>query len=111
MHKYGFSNIEIYQDENGYYTLVGTRDVWDIPALRGNQPETTGYPTQKPEELLERIIKLSSDEGDIVLDPFCGCGTTVIVASKLGRRFIGIDIDTSERKRGELPTAFSVIKK
>ena len=110
MHKYGFSGIQIHQDENGYYTWVGMRDVWDIPALRGNQPETTGYPTQKPEKLLERIIKLSSDEGDIVLDPFCGCGTTVIVASKLNRQFIGIDIDTSERKQGELPTAFSVIK-
>lgn len=100
-HKYGFSNIQIHQDKHGYYTWVGMRDVWDIPALRGNQPETTGYPTQKPEELLERIIRLSTDEDDLVLDPFCGCGTTVIVASKLNRRFIGIDID---------PTAFSVIK-
>ncbi|MBA7589224.1 hypothetical protein ES708_31305 [subsurface metagenome] len=69
-----------------------------------------GYPTQKPEALLERIIKASSNEGDVVLDPFCGCGTTVIVASKLNRQFIGIDIDTSERGKGELPTAFSVIK-
>jgi len=109
-HKYGFSNIQIHEDEHGYYTWVGMRDVWDIPALRGNQPETTGYPTQKPEELLERIIRLSSDEGDLILDPFCGCGTTVIVASKLNRQFIGIDIDTSEREQGELPTAFTVIK-
>lgn len=72
--------------------------------------EKVGYPTQKPEALLERIIKASSNEGDLVLDPFCGCGTTVIVAHKLNRRWIGIDIDTSERKRGDLPTAFSVIK-
>ena len=109
-HKYGFSNIQMHQDERGYYRWVTMRDVWDIPALRGNQPETTGYPTQKPEELLRRIIELSSDENDLVLDPFCGCGTTVIVASKLNRRFIGIDIDTSDRKKGQLPTAFQVIK-
>jgi len=55
-------------------------------------PENFGYPTQKPEELLERIIKASSKEGDIILDPFCGCGTTVAVAQKLKRNWIGIDI-------------------
>ena len=54
--------------------------------------EKIGYPTQKPEKLLERIIKASSNEGDLVLDPFCGCGTTVAVAERLGRRWIGIDI-------------------
>ena len=56
------------------------------------------------------MIDASSNALDIVLDPFCGCGTTAIAASKLNRKFIGIDIDTSERKQGELPTAFSVIK-
>jgi DNA modification methylase len=95
-------------------------DWWaDIPQVTGRAavakdsqgvPRYTGYPTEKPPALLERIIKASSNEGDIVLDPFCGCGTTVIVASKLNRQFIGIDIDTSERKKGELPTAFTVIK-
>jgi site-specific DNA-methyltransferase (adenine-specific) len=55
-------------------------------------PENLGYPTQKPEELLERIIKASSKEGDTVLDPFCGCGTTIAVAQKLKRNWIGIDI-------------------
>lgn len=54
--------------------------------------EKIGYPTQKPEKLLERIIKASSNKGDVVLDPFCGCGTTVAVAQRLGRRWIGIDI-------------------
>jgi hypothetical protein len=54
--------------------------------------ERLGYPTQKPEALLERIIKASSNEGDLVLDPFCGCGTTVQVAQRLNRRWIGIDI-------------------
>lgn len=85
-------------------------DWWNISPINQVSPERTGYPTQKPEPLLERIIKASSNENDIVLDPFCGCGTTVIVASKLNRQFIGIDIDKSERKAGELPTAFSVIK-
>lgn len=79
-------------------------------SIESARKERLGYPTQKPEELLERIIKASSNEGDLVLDPFCGCGTTVIVASKQNRKFIGIDIDTSERKQGQLPTAFTVIK-
>ena len=93
-HRYGFSNIKVLQDSQGYYTEVGMRDYWDIPALRGNQPEAVGYPTQKPEALLERIIKASSNEGDTVLDPFCGCGTTVAVAKELKRQFIGIDISS-----------------
>ncbi len=54
--------------------------------------ERLGYPTQKPETLLERIIKASSNEGDVVLDPFCGCGTAIAVAERLKRRWIGIDI-------------------
>ncbi|MCD6326045.1 restriction endonuclease [bacterium] len=67
-------------------------DVWDIPVINSQAKERLGYPTQKPEALLERIIKASSNEGDIVLDPFCGCGTTVAVAQRLNRRWIGIDI-------------------
>jgi hypothetical protein len=91
--------------------LLTPEDVWsDISHMQQKDPQRLGYPTQKPEALLERIIKASSNEGDLVLDPFCGCGTTVIVASKLGRRWVGIDIDTSEREKGELPTAFGVIK-
>jgi len=68
-------------------------DWWEIaPAFRSTK-ENVGYPTQKPEALLERIIKASSNEGDLVLDPFCGCGTAIIVAHKLNRRWIGIDIN------------------
>lgn len=67
-------------------------DVWDIDKLNNSSKEALGYPTQKPEELLERIIKAASDEGDWVLDPFCGCGTTVAVAENLGRNWVGIDI-------------------
>ncbi len=67
-------------------------DVIYVPILKGNSKERTGYKTQKPVALLERIIKASSNPGDIVLDPFCGCGTTVHAAESLGRRWMGIDI-------------------
>ena len=67
-------------------------DVWKIPTINAMAKERLGYPTQKPEALLERIIKASSNESDMVLDPFCGCGTTIAVAQRLNRRWIGIDI-------------------
>jgi DNA modification methylase len=68
-------------------------DSWeDIRPLNSQARERLGYPTQKPETLLERIIHASSNEGDVVLDPFCGCGTAIAVAERLGRRWIGIDI-------------------
>jgi len=91
-HKYGFSNVTIEEDEGGYYTWVNMRDVWDIPALRGNQPETIGYPTQKPEEILNRIIQIASEPEDTIADFFCGGGTTPAVAQKLDRRWIACDI-------------------
>ncbi len=64
----------------------------DIPPINSMAQERLGYPTQKPEALLERIIRASSNEGDTVLDAYCGCGTTVAVAQRLNRRWIGIDI-------------------
>ena len=68
-------------------------DFWPDPAsVNARAAERLGYPTQKPETLLERIISASSNEGDIVLDPFCGCGTALVAAEKLNRRWIGIDI-------------------
>ena len=67
-------------------------DVWDIPYLHSQSKERIGYPTQKPLALLERVIRASSNKGDIVLDPFCGCGTTIHAAQNLDRRWIGIDI-------------------
>lgn len=109
----GYNPItEQFIDEKGNTCVwINPRDVWDIQHINMHDfTERVGYPTQKPEALLEKIIKASSNEEDLVLDPFCGCGTTAIVASKLNRKFIGIDIDTSERKKGELPTAFTVIK-
>jgi DNA modification methylase len=72
---------------------VALGDGWDdIPPINSQARERLGYPTQKPEALLERIIKASSDEGDTVLDPFCGCGTTIAAAHRLKRHWIGIDI-------------------
>jgi DNA modification methylase len=72
---------------------VPMQNLWDdIFPINSQAQERLGYPTQKPETLLERIIKASSDEGDIVLDPFCGCGTTISVAESLHRKWIGVDI-------------------
>ncbi len=81
--------------EYRYYVDKGVlpNDWWaDVQALNPSAKERMGYPTQKPEALLERIIQASSNEGDLVLDPFCGCGTTLAVAERLHRRWIGIDI-------------------
>lgn len=80
------------KDEKGYYHFVYSGDVWDIPAVFNMSKERVGYPTQKPEKLLERIIKATTNKEDIVMDSFCGCGTTVAVAQRLQRRWIGIDI-------------------
>ena len=80
-----------------YYADEGRRlgSVWtDIPAMVANTPlrkEATGYPTQKPERLLERIVRMSSHEHHVVADPMCGSGTTLVVAARLGRRFVGGD--------------------
>ena len=72
---------------------VSLQDMWDdVIPLSSNAKERLGYPTQKPEALLERIISASSNAGDVVLDPFCGCGTAIAAAHKLKRRWIGIDI-------------------
>ena len=72
---------------------VPLQDVWtDIPPIGSRARERLGYPTQKPEALLERVILSSSDEGGVVLDPFCGCGTAIAVAERLNRKWIGVDI-------------------
>ncbi len=82
------------QEPYKVYLSEGVRqgDVWQIPSINASAKERLGYETQKPLALLERIIKASSNEGDVVLDPFCGCGTAVVAAQKLNRRWIGIDI-------------------
>ena len=77
---------------NGGKKGVPMTDVWEIPYLNPKAKERTGYPTQKPLLLLERIIQIASREGDTVLDPFCGSGTTLVAATSLNRRAIGIDV-------------------
>jgi site-specific DNA-methyltransferase (adenine-specific) len=86
----GFPSLKQYLDESKGPVL---QDLWtDIRSLQTSTAERLGYPTQKPEALLERIIRASCPDGGTVLDPFCGCGTTVAAAQKLGRQWIGIDI-------------------
>lgn len=77
-------------------------DVWIMQPIMPSSKERVGYPTQKPEALLERIIKASSNKGDVVADFFCGCGTAIIVAQQLNRKWIGVDIS---------PTAIKVIQR
>ncbi|OQB30321.1 MAG: DNA adenine methyltransferase YhdJ [Bacteroidetes bacterium ADurb.Bin174] len=82
-----------YEDENGSYTLVNIKDWWaDIGMLATSSYERVDYPTQKPEALIERIVKASTNENDLVADFFCGSGTTAAVAEKLGRKWIVADI-------------------
>lgn len=88
------------KDKSGHCELMEQKrgvplsDVWEIPYLNPKANERAGYPTQKPIILLERIIQLVTDEGDAVLDPFCGSGTTLVAAALLGRKYIGIDISS-----------------
>jgi len=111
-----------YEDQGGRYRLTTRRDsdgkkyrakvylrqgvamtdVWKINVINASSHERLGYPTQKPEALLENIIKASSNKGDLILDPFCGCGTSIAVSQRLGRKWIGIDIS---------PTAINLIEK
>jgi DNA modification methylase len=80
------------QDKFGEFRIPFVDDVWDISAVFTRSHEHLDYPTQKPLALLERIIKAGSNKGDLVLDPFCGCGTAVVMAEHLERKWIGIDI-------------------
>ena len=86
----GYPRGKLYLDESRGVPIQDMR--YDINSLSGSHAERLGYPTQKPEALLERIIRASSNEGDVVLDPFCGCGTAVAAAERINRRWIGIDI-------------------
>jgi DNA modification methylase len=89
-------HFKSYPDPKG----VSADDVWEIN-FPARSKERVGYPTQKPEALLERIIEASSNKDDVVLDAFCGCGTTIAVAQRLGRRWVGMDIS---------PTAIKIIQ-
>ena len=102
MQKSGKERASIFhRDDQGVYTLVNMRDIWDISYINSQAKERVGYPTQKPLALLERIIKASTNKGDIVLDPFCGCATTCVAAETLERQWIGIDVS---------PKAYELVK-
>ena len=109
-------------DENGEVVLgqskrgVPLSDVWEIPYLNPKAKERVGYPTQKPIILLEQIIKLVTDEDDIVLDPFVGSGTTLVAAKLLNRKYIGVDIskeavDLAEKRLEVLVKTESILLK
>ena len=83
-----------YEDKKGVYTLVYPKDWWEIGMLATSSKEREGYPTQKPLALLARVIQASTKEGDVILDPFCGCGTTLVAAEGLQREWIGIDLSS-----------------
>jgi hypothetical protein len=111
--KNGVPRYKIYADESKGKPL---QDVWtDIPAIHQTAgKEKLGYPTQKPEGLLERIIKTSSNPMNMVLDPFCGCGTAIAVAHKTGRQWIGIDVSPTscnlmEKRMRSLYASLSVM--
>ena len=89
---YRFKGVEEFQDDLGWYTQVGMKDYWNIDMVGRTSAERMGYPTQKPEALLDRIVTASSNAGDVVLDPFCGCGTAIEVSQNLNRRWVGIDV-------------------
>ena len=110
----GTPRYKIYLDERQGKPL---QDIWDdIPPVHVNIKERLGYPTQKPTALVERIIRSSSNEGDLVLDPFCGCGTTAHAAQNLNRNWIGIDICVNackvieERLRGHFDSLWDDVQ-
>lgn len=96
--------FDLIEEKNG----VLLSDVWEIPYLNPKANERVGYPTQKPVLLLERIINLVTDESDIVLDPFCGSGTTLVAAKLLNRKYVGIDMssDALELSKDRLARPF-----
>lgn len=111
------------RDDDGNIVSAGEKkgvplsDVWDIPFLNPKAKERTGYPTQKPIELLKRIIEIGSNKGGIVLDPFCGSGTTLVAAKLMDRQFIGCDINpdavslSTERLEQPFMTESALLKK
>jgi len=118
------NNKSVYDtDKNGEPLLADEKkgvplsDVWDIPYLNPKAKERVGYPTQKPLLLLERIIELTTNKGDIVLDPFCGSGTTCVAAKLLERNYIGIDESkeaiklSKERIENPIKTESNLLKK
>ena len=100
---YRFKGVKEYRDDHGWYTVVNMKDVWEIPMVGRTAAERTGYATQKPEALLERLVLSCTEKGDTCLDPFGGSGTLAAVCAKYGRNWISIDnspaaIETTENR-------------
>lgn len=89
---YRFKGVAEYKDEVGWYTMVNMKDVWQINMVGRTSAERTGYATQKPEQLIERILESCTREGDLCADFFCGSGTLPAVADRMGRRWIACDL-------------------
>ncbi len=106
---YNFKGVEEYKDDYGWYTMVNAKDVWSIDMVGRTSKERTGYATQKPMELMERIVCSASKAGDICADFFCGSGSLLEAAEGLGRKWIGCDVEElalgMSRKRLELLNA------
>lgn len=90
-------NYQLMKQMNGGKQM---KDVWEIPVVPRGEKRFGGHPTQKPERLLERVILAASNPGDLVVDPFCGAGTTGVAAVRHGRRFLGIDLDADVDEQG-----------
>lgn len=93
----GHGKVKHHRDKKGAYSVVSVRDWWTISMLATTHGERTGYPTQKPLKLLYRVIRASSNEQEMVFDPFCGCATTCVAAEALGRQWTGVDIEEKAR--------------
>ena len=106
---YRFKGVKEYKDSIGWYTLVNQKDVFQIDMVGRTAAERTGWPTQKPLALLDRIIKATTKPGDLVADFFCGCGTAIVSAQRLNRKWIGMDASKTacevmlERIRNDQP--------
>lgn len=113
---YKFKGVKEYEDDYGWYTLVNMKDVWSIDMVGRTSKERNGYATQKPLELLERIIEVSSDEGDLCADFFCGSGSFLEASDKLNRKWIGCDneklaLSISRKRMGDNLSNFRFYKK
>jgi len=112
---YRFKGVKEYEDDLGWYTLVNMKDVWEIDMVGRSSKERIGYPTQKPESLLARIVNSCTHPGDVVADLFVGSGTTCAVAQKLGRRWIGVDqnpqaIEVAANRIKKLDSKFKIVE-
>lgn len=115
MKPYRFKGVEEFCDDKGWYTLVNMKDVWSIDMVGRTSAERTGYATQKPEKLMERIIASCTDEGDLCADFFAGSGTLGAVCEKNGRRWLmcdegGLAVADQIQRLGSLGSSFYVVK-